>query len=71
MSDTMSDIGGEDRRQEPDRLMRRHEVARILARTPRAVDLLAQAGILRRVILPGRERGSGFVASEVMRLLKG
>jgi hypothetical protein len=55
---------------ENDRLIRRAEAARLLARTTRAVDLLARAGTLRRVRLPGRRRGAGFRLSEVMSLLQ-
>jgi hypothetical protein len=52
------------------RIIRRAETARRLARSPRAVDRLAAAGFLRRVILPGRTRGAGFVESDVCALLE-
>jgi hypothetical protein len=54
---------------EDDRLIRRAEAARLLARTTRAVDLLARGGVLKRVRLPGRSRGAGFRLSDVQRLL--
>jgi hypothetical protein len=37
----------------------------------RFVDKLAVEGILRRVKMPGRQRGCGFLADEVERLIAG
>jgi hypothetical protein len=54
---------------EDDRLIRRAEAARLLARTTRAVDLLARGGVLKRVRLPGRSRGAGFRLADVMSLI--
>ncbi len=54
---------------EADRLIRRSEAARLLARSPRSVDHLAAAGVLRRVLLPGRSRSAGFRLSDVRALI--
>ncbi|MBM3892124.1 MAG: hypothetical protein FJ388_23655 [Verrucomicrobia bacterium] len=54
-----------------DRLLRRGEVAQLLARSPRAVDRLAADGVLPRVTLPGRQRGAGFRLSAVQSLIAG
>lgn len=56
---------------EPDRLIKRSEVARLLGRTPRTVDLWVRRGLLRRVRLPGRLRAPGFRLSEVRALIEG
>ena len=55
----------------PDRIVRRHEAAELLARSPRAIDYLAAAGHLPRVELPGRSRALGFRLSDVQRLIGG
>lgn len=52
------------------RLLKRREVAERLGCCPRTVDGLARAGSLRRVLLPGRRRGAGFIESDVTRLLE-
>ena len=52
------------------RLLKRREVAERLSCCPRTVDSLARAGSLRRVLLPGRSRGAGFVESDVLRLIE-
>lgn len=51
------------------RIMRRSEVAKVLSRSTRAVDLLAEQGHLRKVRLPGRTRAGGFLASDVYALI--
>jgi hypothetical protein len=56
---------------EPDRLIKRSEVARLLGRTPRTVDLWVRRGLLRRVHLPGRLRAPGFRLSDVQALIEG
>ena len=53
------------------RILRRAEVAQRLSRSPRAVDYLAAAGVLRRVRLPGRSRAAGFLESDVSALIGG
>ena len=52
------------------RLLKRREVAARLGCCPRTVDGLARAGSLRRVLLPGRRRGAGFVESDVICLIE-
>src|SRR5580692_3193674 len=51
------------------RLIRRAEVARRLSCCLRTVDKLAAAGILAKRKLPGRVRASGFLASDVDKLI--
>ncbi len=52
------------------RVVRRHEAARMLARSLRSVDMLAAQGLLRRIKLPGRKRGCGFLESDLLALLE-
>lgn len=54
-----------------DGLVRRESVAKQLSRSTRAVDYLAEQGILHRVRFPGRTRAAGFLQSEVSALLRG
>ncbi len=51
------------------RILRRRDVAKRLGVTVRAIDKWAREGILRRVKLPGRVRGCGFLESEVNALV--
>jgi len=51
------------------RLLRRGEVARRFGRSLRFVDKLAASGVLAKRKLPGRVRASGFLASDVDRLI--
>ena len=53
------------------RILRRPEAARLLGRTPRAVDYLVKAGSLPRVTFPGHTRGAGFRLSDVQALIGG
>jgi len=50
-------------------VIRRGELATRMGRSTRFIDRLAQAGVLRKVRLPGRARAVGFLASEVTALL--
>jgi len=52
-------------------VLRRGEVAERLAKSVRTVDALARAGFLRKVTLPGRIRGAGFLLADVERLMIG
>ena len=52
------------------RLLKRGEVAERLGVCPRTVDGLARSGALRRVVLPGRQRGAGYVEADVVRLIE-
>jgi hypothetical protein len=51
-------------------LLRAKEVASILSIDVRTVHLLSQTGVLRKVRLPGRERGIGFRADDVHQLVE-
>lgn len=51
------------------RIIRRKEAARRLACCLRVIDRLAQEGKLKRVKLPGRVRGAGFLETDVNSLL--
>ena len=53
------------------RLLRRIEAARLLGRSARTVDDLAQQGILHKVTLPGRKRAAGFRYADVCALIAG
>jgi hypothetical protein len=53
------------------RIMRRGEASKVLGRTVRAIDMLAQQGHLKKVLLPGRTRAGGFLAADVFALLGG
>ncbi len=63
--------GEEPATAEAPRIMRRSEAARVLGRSLRAVDVLAEQGILQRVRLPGRVRAAGFRAADIHRLIQG
>ncbi len=52
------------------RIFRRAEAAHVLGGSVRLVDRLAAAGTLRRIKLPGRQRGQGFSAQDVFALMK-
>ena len=51
------------------RLVRRAEAARRLSCSLRTIDKLAAAGVLQRRTLPGRVRGSGFLAGDLETLI--
>ena len=53
------------------RLLRRREVAARLSMSLRTVDKLAREGLLRKRVLAGRQRASGFVAESVDALVSG
>ena len=52
------------------RLLKRGEVAARLGVCRRTVDGLSRSGALRRVVLPGRQRGAGYVEADVVRLIE-
>jgi hypothetical protein len=54
-----------------DRLVRRGEVARLLARSTKTIDRLADRGILKRVVFPTCKRGAGFRLSQIANLIAG
>ena len=51
-------------------VVKRKDVAKMLGRSVRLVDMLAQTNALRRVKLPGRKRSCGFLLADVAALLK-
>ncbi len=56
---------------EAPRILKAPDVAARLHCTPRTVYGLAAQGHLRRITLPGRTRGCGFLESEVSQLMSG
>ena len=53
------------------RILRRREAAARFSVSIRCVDAWAKKGILKKRILPGHIRASGFLSSEIDRLLAG
>ena len=56
---------------QPDRIIRRAQVAKQFNVSLGAVDLWGKQGILKRIKLPGRTRAAGFRESEVAALVAG
>lgn len=52
------------------KVVRRKEVAQMLGRSIRLVDMLARTNALPRVTLPGRKRACGFRLADVTALIK-
>ena len=65
-----ADDGAENQPASPDRIVLRGDVANMLARSTRAVDLLARQGLLKKIKLPGRTRCAGFKLSVVNKFLE-
>jgi predicted DNA-binding transcriptional regulator AlpA len=55
----------------PVRIMKRREVAALVGRSTRTIDLWRKAGLLKPVQLPGHSRALGFRLSEVQKLVGG
>jgi len=55
---------------EGDRVLRRAEASALLAIHPGTLDRLGRQGALRRVKLPGRSRGLGYLLGEVRGLMR-
>lgn len=51
------------------RIVRRREAAQMYGCSLRLVDRLAAQGVLRRVRLPGRQRGAGFLEADLLALI--
>jgi hypothetical protein len=51
------------------RIVRRAEAARMYGCSLRLVDRLAEQGVLKKVRLPGRKRGAGFLESDLLALI--
>ena len=66
-------VGGGDTAKAPSQdssgILRREQVADLFGRSKRFVDGLASAGLLPRVVLPGRRRAVGFRQSDVLSLI--
>lgn len=56
---------------EPERIVRRDELAQRFGRSTRWADRMAAEGHIRKVTIPGRRRAMGFRASDVAALLAG
>ena len=54
-----------------DRLLKRAQAAKLLGRSPRAIDRLVERGVLKRVVFPASKRAAGYRASDVARLIAG
>ena len=54
-----------------DKLVSFEDAAKRLNRSPRSLHLLARRGVLRKAKLPGFQRASGVLASDLDRLLAG
>ena len=50
-------------------VLRRIEAARRLGRTLRSVDQLAAEGVLKKVVLPGRQRSAGILESSLVAVI--
>jgi hypothetical protein len=46
------------------------DAARMLARSTRSVHMLAAAGYLQRITMPGRKRAGGFREADVLALMQ-
>jgi len=51
------------------RIVRRRQAAEMYGCSLRLIDRLAAQGILRKVRLPGRRRGAGFLQSELLAVI--
>lgn len=67
----LHEMTGQAAQPQPEQVLRRGECARRLACSLGLIDLLARQGKLQRVRLPGRQRGHGFLESQVTALLAG
>ncbi len=52
------------------RLIHAAEAARMLARSTRSIHMLAAAGYLQRITMPGRKRAGGFREADVLALMQ-
>ena len=62
---------GPGEEQMTDRILRRSEAARLLGRSPKALDRLAANGVLKKVVFPNYRRAAGFRLSDVAALIAG
>lgn len=54
---------------EPDRIVRRSEVARMLGRKAKTIDRLVSKGVLQKVTFPRCQRAAGFRLSDIQALI--
>ena len=52
-----------------DRIVRRSEVARLLSRSPKTIDRLAERGVLMRVRFPHYQRSAGYRLSDIKKII--
>ena len=60
---------GEPTKPTAPRIIRRREAAQMYGCSLRLIDRLAAQGVLRRVRLPGRQRGAGFLQSDLLAII--
>lgn len=53
------------------RIVRRGDAAKMYGCSLRLIDRLAAQGILRKIRLPGRKRGAGFIERELLAVIEG
>jgi hypothetical protein len=66
----MAIIDGQGAAQMP-RLLTRKQVAALINRTPRMVDYFGKRGLIRRVVLGGSSRATGYDAESVRAFING
>ena len=59
------------RKQALPRIVRRSEAAQMYGCSLRLIDRLAEQGVLRKIRLPGRQRGAGFLESDLLAVIAG
>lgn len=67
----LHELSGQTMVLQPDRILRRAQVAKQFNVSLGAVDLWGKQGILKRIKLPGRTRAAGFRESDVAALVAG
>lgn len=61
---------GKPAKAETPHIVSRKQVAEILNRSPRSVDMLAAEGVIEKVKMPGRLRACGFRKSDIVSLIE-
>lgn len=51
------------------RILKRKDVAEMFGVSLRTIDLMAEEGLLKKIVLPTRKRSIGFLESEIMKLI--
>ena len=65
------EMSGQPAPKEPERILRRAQIAERFSVTKRCVDNWISAGILEKCVLPGRHRGAGVLESQIEALMQG